>query len=113
MDDPWITADVQAILAKAKHPEATLAALNFAIKRMRAAQIEPTELQLVILTNHIAEMVTRSVTGEPLAAVDPQMFAEVSPEAIQIAADLVTKIGNLADSEKYVASIHFETAKHQ
>ncbi|MFC6182081.1 transcriptional regulator [Lactiplantibacillus daowaiensis] len=112
MVDPWITSDVQTMLAKSKHQDATLAALIYAIKLMRQAQIEPTELQLVILTNHLAEMVDRSITGAALADVDPEMFAGVSPEALQIADAVVAHIGNLADSEKYVASIHFETAKN-
>jgi PRD domain protein (TIGR03582 family) len=79
---------------------------------MREAGITPTELQTVILTNHLSEMVDRSLTGERLSDVDPAMFAGVSEEALAIADKLVEHIGNLAESEKYVISIHFETAKN-
>ncbi|VDG22563.1 PRD domain-containing protein [Lactiplantibacillus mudanjiangensis] len=112
MDDPWITADVNKMLAKAKHPALTIDALQLAFDLMRQSQIEPTELQIVILTNHLSEMVDRSISGERLASVDPEMFSSISPVALMIASQIVTHIGHLADSEKYVLSIHFETAKN-
>ncbi len=112
MEEPWLTADVQQVLAKAHHQPETVAALTYVFKLMRQAKIEPTELQLVILINHVSEMVDRSVTGEQLPDIDPEMFDGVSPVALRIATQLVEHIGNLADSEKYVVSIHFETAMH-
>lgn len=112
MDEPWITEDVQKVLRKAHHQPETVDALSYVFKLMRQANIEPTELQLVILINHVSEMVDRSITGEELPAVDPEMFADVSPVALRIASQLVDHIGNLAESEKYVVSIHFETALH-
>lgn len=112
MDDLWITEDVQKMLSKAKHQPETLSALLYAFSLMREAGITPTELQAVILTNHLSEMVDRSLTGERLSDVDPAMFAGVSEEALAIADKLVEHIGNLAESEKYVISIHFETAKN-
>ncbi|MFC0422738.1 transcriptional regulator [Lactiplantibacillus plajomi] len=112
MKEPWMTGDVQTMLAKAKHPQETEAALIYTFKLMTAADIHPTELQTVILTNHLSEMVDRSISGDRLADVDPAMFDGVSPQALAIAGKLVDHLGNLAESEKYVASIHFETAKN-
>lgn len=111
MNEPWITEDVQKVLREAKHQQETADALTFVFKLMRQAGIQPTELQLVILINHVSEMVDRSMTGEQLPAVDPEMFDGVSDVAMNIASQLVEHIGNLADSEKYVVSIHFETAR--
>lgn len=71
----------------------------------------PTELQWTILINHLNEMIRRSKAGEQMSEVDPEMFAEVSEEALHISAEVVQKIGNLPISEMYVLSIHFETAK--
>ncbi|RRK09603.1 transcriptional regulator [Lactiplantibacillus garii] len=110
MDEPWLTEDVQKVLRKAHHQAETADALTYVFKLMRQANIKPTELQLVILINHVSEMVDRSITGEQLPAVDPEMFAGVSPVALKIGSQLVDHIGNLAASEKYVVSIHFETA---
>lgn len=110
MDEPWLTEDVQKVLREAHHQPETADALAYVFKLMRQAEIEPTELQLVILINHVSEMVDRSITGEQLPAVEPEMFAGVSPVALEIAGQLVNHLGNLSDSEKYVVSIHFETA---
>jgi len=112
MNDSWVTNDVKKMLAKSKHQPETLAALLYTFGLMRDAHITPTELQTVILTNHLSEMVDRSLTGECLPDVDATMFAGVSDGALAIAGKLVDHLGNLSESEKYVASIHFETAKN-
>ncbi|MBP2098742.1 PRD domain-containing protein [Enterococcus rivorum] len=71
----------------------------------------PTELQWTILINHLNEMIKRSKAGEQMSGVDPEMFAEVSEEALKISNEVVQHIGNLPQDEMYVLSIHFETAK--
>lgn len=71
----------------------------------------PTELQWTILINHLNEMIKRSKAGEQMSGVDPEMFAEVSEEALKISDEVVQHIGNLPQDEMYVLSIHFETAK--
>lgn len=73
--------------------------------------IKPTELQWTILINHINEMIIRSEENGLIPKVIPEMFAEVSKEALEIADKTVTFIGNLSIDEKYVLSIHFENAK--
>ncbi|BAP85130.1 hypothetical protein LOOC260_105730 [Paucilactobacillus hokkaidonensis JCM 18461] len=107
-----VNSDTERIIEDSKFPSETKEALNFTLDKMKAFNIVPTDVQVTILTNHIAEMVARSKSGEKLMDVDPTMFDEVSTEAMTIADDLVKHIGNLAVSEKYVVSIHFETAKN-
>lgn len=74
-------------------------------------QIVPTELQWTILINHLNEMIKRSKADEKMSGVDPEMFNEVSSEALAISTAVTEKIGNLPQDEIYVLSIHFEAAK--
>lgn len=78
---------------------------------MKEQNIEATELQWTILINHLNEMIRREASQECIPQVDPAMFAEVSAEALAIAEAVVHKIGKLPIDEKYVLSIHFESAK--
>ena len=73
--------------------------------------IVPTELQWMILINHLNEMLKRSQGEEKLSKVDQNLFREISKEAITISEKIVRNIGNLTEDEVYVLSIHFETAK--
>ncbi len=74
-------------------------------------KIQPDELQLTMLLNHVDAMLVRSLNSEEMMRVDPQLFAEVSPEALQISTEVVQKIGNLSEAEKFILSIHFEAAR--
>lgn len=107
-----VNSEAEKIVASSKFPSETKEALAFTLNEMQTFNIVPTDVQVTVLSNHIAEMITRSKSGEKLMDVDPEMFKEVSSEAMTIADDLVKHIGNLADSEKYVVSIHFEAAKN-
>lgn len=104
--------DVKKMVTETKYPEETKRILRFALTEMKADNIEPDLTQVVILANHIGEMVDRSKQHEKLMDVDVSLFDKVSPEALQIAQDVVDQIGGLATSEKYVLSIHFEAAKN-
>ncbi|MDT3393163.1 MAG: PRD domain-containing protein [Bacillota bacterium] len=104
--------DVEDMIAEAKYPDETERVLRFALNKMKANNIEPNLTQVVVLANHISEMIDRAKRHEKLMDVDISLFANVSPEALQIAQAVVDKIGNLAESEKYVLSIHFEAAKN-
>ncbi|MGX7417926.1 transcriptional regulator [Carnobacterium gallinarum] len=111
MEHKLITEAVKGILTEAQYPVETEAILHFALNKMEEQGIYPTEVQLVVLTNHLGEMVRRSNENEAIMKVDPAMFSEVSTEALAISEDIMNEIGNLAIDEKYVLSIHFETAK--
>ncbi|CRH17922.1 transcriptional regulator [Carnobacterium maltaromaticum] len=111
MEHKLITEAVKGILAESQNPVATEKILYSALAKMEEKAIYPTEVQLVVLTNHLGEMVRRSKESEAIMKIDPDMFNEVSIEALAISEAITQEIGNLADDEKYVLSIHFETAK--
>lgn len=73
--------------------------------------IVPSVLQWQILLNHVNEMVMRSKEKTTIPQVDAQLFSEISPASLQLAEKIVTRIGHLAQDEKYLLSIHFEAAK--
>lgn len=88
--------------------EAALEQIN---SLLLAEKIQPTELQWTILINHVNEMIKRSIASEEMSGVDPEMFAEVSKQALVVAEKVVQHIGNLPQAEMYVLSIHFEAAR--
>lgn len=103
--------DAQKIINESPNKIELEAALEQINQLLAAEKIQPTELQWTILINHVNEMIKRSVAGEEMSGVDPEMFAEVSEQALVIADKVVQHIGNLPQAEKYVLSIHFEAAR--
>jgi PRD domain protein (TIGR03582 family) len=106
-----LTDDAKKIIAESPCKVKLEAALEVITNLLNERAIVPTELQWTILINHVNEMIKRSIADEKMSGVDPEMFAEVSKEAIDIADKVVRHIGNLPQSEIYVLSIHFETAR--
>ncbi|MCG4281746.1 PRD domain-containing protein [Lacticaseibacillus saniviri] len=85
----------------------------YALNLAKQQNIQFTEVQTEVLANHVIEMVMRSQSGEQMAAVDPELFAEVSPVSLQIARQITEHIGHLSEAEPYVLSIHFEAAQNK
>lgn len=112
VDQFLVDKDVEDMIAGTKYPEETKQILRLALTEMEENNIEPNKTQVVVLANHLGDMIDRSKKHEKLMDVDVSLFDQVSPEALQIAQDVVDQISGLADSEKYVLSIHFETAKN-
>lgn len=106
-----LSIDAQSIVDESPYKEELMEVIRYCKALLGKEAITPTELQMTILINHLNEMLKRSYASEKMAEVDPEMFAEVSAEALMIADQIVQKIGNLAEAEKYVLSIHFEAAK--
>ncbi|GAB2023497.1 PRD domain-containing protein [Pseudolactococcus yaeyamensis] len=73
--------------------------------------IRPNDLQWRILVNHVNEMVNRSKEGGTIPEVDAQLFSEISKTSLKLAEEIVSEIGHLSPDEKYLLSIHFESAK--
>lgn len=112
-DDIMASPDIKKMIADAKYPSRTKQVFNFTLIEMKKKQLRPTHTQLLVLANHLGEMVTRSNEHQQLTAVDPKLFDQVSRSAMEIAEKVTNKIGDLAESEKYVLSIHFEAAKQK
>lgn len=106
-----LTEDAKKIINESENREELEASIAKTEELLKAAAIVPTELQWTILINHVNEMIQRSKANEKMAGVDPEMFDEVSKDALSIADELVKHIGNLPTDEMYVLSIHFEAAK--
>ncbi|SBO17218.1 transcriptional regulator [Carnobacterium divergens] len=106
-----VTQAVEEIILASHDSVATRKIIDFTLAKLRTFEIVPTEVQLVVLANHLGEMIRRSQTNERMMRVDPLMFSEVSKEALALSQAVVKKVGNLAVDEKYVLSIHFETAR--
>lgn len=70
-----------------------------------------TESQWLSFVSHASGMVYRSINNETIPTIEAEMFSEVSQESIEMASAICKQIGNLADDEKYLLSIHFEAAK--
>lgn len=103
--------DSQKIINESKNQAELTAVLKNIQQWLDTAAIVPTDLQWTILINHVNEMIKRAQENEKVPTVDPEVFAEVSAEALDISKQVVEHIGNLPEDEKYLLSIHFETAK--
>lgn len=111
MKKVMLSKDAALIVENSPYQEDLKAAIEYTKEMMNVHNIVPTELQWTVLINHLNEMVIREREAGSIPDVDPAMFAEVSPEALEIADRVVKHVGQLSESEKYVLSIHFETAK--
>ena len=78
---------------------------------LRAIEIKPNDLQWRILANHVNEMFNRAKEGTGIPEIDGQLFSGISETSMQLAEEVVTEIGHLSPDEKYLLSIHFESAK--
>ena len=106
-----VTGEALQIISTSEYQQELEELIDWLKKELALVKIEPTELQWTILINHLNEMLKRSKEQETIPEVDPEMFREVSKEALQLADGVVRKIDNLSQDEMYVLSIHFETAK--
>ncbi|MBU5582400.1 PRD domain-containing protein [Enterococcus sp. S181_ASV_20] len=106
-----VTGEALQIISTSEYQQELEELIDWLKKELALVKIEPTELQWTILINHLNEMLKRSKEQETIPEVDPEMFSEVSKEALQLADGVVRKIDNLSQDEMYVLSSHFETAK--
>ena len=106
-----VTGEALQIISTSEYQQELEELIDWLKKELALVKIEHTELQWTILINHLNEMLKRSKEQETIPEVDPEMFSEVSKEALQLADGVVRKIDNLSQDEMYVLSIHFETAK--
>lgn len=107
-----MSADALKMIDESQNQEKLKQIIALLEERLAKHAIEPTELQWTILVNHLNEMLKRSENRDRIATVDPEMFSEVSKEALAISDEVVQTIGNLNEDEMYVLSIHFEAAKN-
>ena len=105
-----VTGEALQIISTSEYQQELEELIDWLKKELALVKIEPTELQWTILINHLNEMLKRSKEQETIPEVDPEMFSEVSKEALQLADGVVRKSDNLSQDAMYVLSMHFETA---
>jgi len=111
LEEIAITNGVRGIIEESSYPETTSEILLFTIEKLKEMEIYPTEIQLIVLTNHLGEMVKRSKRNEMLMSFDIEIFNSIPEDSLKNAEMVVDKVGNLVNEEKYLLAVHFETAK--
>lgn len=86
--------------------------MKYVVTLINENGLDPSELEIKILGNHLSEMVNRAEKGEKLEPVDKELFAKVSEKSLFISQKTIDyiseNIGPISDTEKYLLSIHFE-----
>lgn len=86
-----VTGEALQIISTSEHQRELEELIDWLSGELAEAKIEPTELQWTILINHLNEMLKRSKEQEAIPEVDPEMFSEVSQEALRLADGVVQK----------------------
>ncbi|WP_125712900.1 PRD domain-containing protein [Companilactobacillus kedongensis] len=107
-----VSENTKKIINDSPYSEKVEQILDQALKEMEVIDASPDETQVEVLTNHLAEMVNRSETGETLEEVDIAMFHSLSQDSLDAADRVAKRIGNLNEQEKYILAVHFEVAKN-
>ena len=107
-----LSNDDQKIINKDQNHVALYELVEMVDEWLTLHDINQTDIQQTVMINHLNEMINRAKNQEKIHPVDKELFNEVSDEALAISERLVETVGNLEDDEKYVLSIHFETAKN-
>lgn len=105
------TTDMERLLERSGDSETCKELIQFTRELLEKEQIHLSDSQLLSLTSHLSAMVYRSINKEPLAPIDKALFSEVSDQSIELAAKICGRLEGLQDDEKYLLSIHFESAK--
>lgn len=106
-----ITAEITELMVKSGDLKACQKILEYAKDLLQKANIHMNETQWLSFVSHLSAMVYRSIHKEPIDPLDRDLFNEVSSESIELAAKVCLMLKNLHEDEKYLLSIHFETAK--
>ncbi len=101
----------QEVISKSGDSDLCIDVLTYSKILLDVKKISMTEPQWLSFVSHIAGMVYRSTYKEAIPAIDKAIFNEVSQDSIEMASDICKQLSNLQDDEKYLLSIHFETAK--
>lgn len=105
-----IDNDTNKIIEKSVDPEKTSEIVLWLAGRCREKSLPFTSYQWMSLVNHISAMIERSKNGGVLD-IDVDLFDEVSEDSLSLSEEVVNAVGNIADEEKYLISIHFEGVK--
>jgi PRD domain protein (TIGR03582 family) len=99
------------VLSKCHYPDEAKEKLDLALGLLQEVEINMTQVQRLTLLSHLCAMVDRNFDGGEIPYVDKEMFSEVSDQSIDLANQICLQLPNLAEGEKYLLSIHFESAR--
>jgi len=107
--------EFQKYIAKSNYKDELRQVMAYVVSLINQNKLHPSDLETQILANHLFEMVNRAKKGEKLEKVDKKIFAKVSRQSLEMSQHVVdfidNNVGEIAESEKYVLSIHFENMK--
>lgn len=107
--------EFQKYIAKSNYKDELRQIMVYVVSLIHQNKLQPSDLETQILGNHLFEMVNRVKNEEKLEKVDKKIFAKVSQQSLEMSQQVVdfidNNVGKIAESEKYVLSIHFENMK--
>ncbi|WP_338200158.1 PRD domain-containing protein [Lactobacillus rizhaonensis] len=107
--------EFQKYIAKSNYKDELRQVMVYVVSLIHQNKLQPSDLETQILGNHLFEMVNRAKNEEKLEKVDKKIFAKVSQQSLEMSQQVVdfidNNVGKIAESEKYVLSIHFENMK--
>ncbi|MGX6445486.1 PRD domain-containing protein [Neobacillus sp. K501] len=103
--------ELETLIQKSGDAEKCSSLLQFTEDLLKKSEIKMNDAQCLSLVSHLSAMVYRSINKEPINPIDKEMFNEVSSESINLAEMVSSKLPDLHEDEKYLLSIHFESAK--
>ena len=101
----------QEIISKSVNPDSCRTILSYSKSILVNHNIVMTDVQWLSFVSHISGMVSRSTYKELIPPIEKEIFSEVSEESIMLASEICRQLEHLQDDEKYLLSIHIETAK--
>ncbi|MFC0272621.1 PRD domain-containing protein [Metabacillus herbersteinensis] len=102
---------MEELYQKSEDPGLCKALMLFMDELLKRAKIQMTNAQKLSLLSHVTAMVYRSNHKEMIQPIDKTLFEEVSNESIEMANKVCGRMPDLHEDEKYLLSIHFESAK--
>lgn len=105
------TIEKQVLIEQSGDPKKCLEIIDTALQLLRDENIKMSDSQWLSLISHLSGMVYRSIHQEKLNPINKELFREVSKDSIRLAEKVCKLLPNLTDDEKYLLSIHFESAK--
>lgn len=102
----------QEIIGKSEDPELCNTVLSYTRRMLMDNDIAMTDVQWLSFVSHVSGMVFRSIKKEAIPPIEKEIFSDVSTQAIELANDICRQMKHLHDDEKYLLSIHIESAKY-
>lgn len=104
-------SEIETLVEKSGDVKTCERILQYTKTMMNEANIKMNDTQWLALVSHLSAMVYRSVKHELINSIDKTLFSEISSESIELSGRVCELLENLHEDEKYLLSIHFETAK--